>query len=165
MGQYRPKDYPKEFQRWMGLKDRCNNPNNSHYDRYGGRGIKVCSRWLGKDGFHNFLSDMGKIPSLETGKGGRSIWSLDRIDNNGNYEPKNCRWATINVQCSNRGRRRFDKRNKLCEVGISYDAYHRKKKYSVHISVNGKEYKSSFTTLEQAVAYRDGIIKNSGKMD
>jgi hypothetical protein len=74
------------------MKQRCNNPTNNHYDNYGGRGIAICERWL--NSFPNFLADMGRKPSPEL--------SIDRINNNGNYEPGNCRWATAKEQVRNR---------------------------------------------------------------
>lgn len=76
---------------------RCTNPEAWQWGYYGGRGIKVCQRWNTVDGgsFENFLADMGERPS--------SSVSLDRIDNDGDYEPGNCRWATRVEQRRNRG--------------------------------------------------------------
>lgn len=75
---------------WSGMKSRCNNPKVKIYPWYGGRGIKVCERW---NKFQNFLEDMGERPDkLE----------LDRINNDGNYEPGNCRWVTKQVNFNNR---------------------------------------------------------------
>jgi hypothetical protein len=83
-----------EYGIWLAMKRRCYNPHNRKYPRYGGRGIIVCDRWLGEDGFSNFLADMGRRPSPEL--------TLDRKNNDGNYEPGNCRWATQEVQQNNR---------------------------------------------------------------
>lgn len=80
---------------WNAIKFRCYNPNSKHYHRYGGRGIKVCERWLDWDnGYKNFKNDMGE--GYEPGL------TIDRIDNNGDYEPGNCRWSTQKEQQRNK---------------------------------------------------------------
>ena len=80
----------REYKSWLAMKQRCNNPNNKDYARYGGRGISFCTEWLL---FEQFYSDMGNRPSRQ---------SLDRINNDGNYQPDNCRWATDVEQAANR---------------------------------------------------------------
>lgn len=86
-----------EFKSWAAMKGRCLNPNNAKYPRYGGRGIKICERWV--NSFENFLADMGRRPS--------KLHSIDRIDNDGNYEPSNCHWATVTTQTRNRSTTRY----------------------------------------------------------
>jgi hypothetical protein len=79
-----------EYRVWMGMRERCNNPNNVGYRYYGQLGVTVCKRW---DSFSAFMEDMGPRPEGLT---------LDRIDPFGNYEPNNCRWASRKVQAKNK---------------------------------------------------------------
>lgn len=80
------------YRRWYGMMHRCYRETATGYHRYGGRGIRVCDRW---HSFEHFYADMGEAPSA---------LSLDRINNDGNYEPENCRWATAKQQANNRSR-------------------------------------------------------------
>jgi len=111
----------------MSMRKRCENPKSSHYAYYGGRGIKVCERW---QKFENFLADMGEPPLG---------CSIDRVDNDGNYEPGNCRWATPQEQ-------RINRRNTLYltingvrkpamvwsrELGIPYKRIKSRKEYNI----------------------------------
>lgn len=112
--------------RWSNMIQRCTNANNSEYHNYGGRGIKVCSRWRT---FEYFLADMGEPPEGKT--------DLDRIDNNGDYEPNNCRWVSRSENLSNKRNNRnltFEGRTQTMaqwsrELGINFKTLQLRIKY------------------------------------
>ena len=112
-------------------------PNDKNYHNYGGRGIKVCDRWLDKtNGFEMFLGDMGEHSEGLT---------LERVDVNGNYEPSNCKWATWNEQAVN-------KRNSSEHVGVFMGK--RDKLWNASLGVNGVSYRKQFKSKTEAIAYR-----------
>ncbi len=120
---------------YTNIKTRCYNKNCKAYKFYGGRGIKISDDWLGNTGFNNFLRDMGSRPSL--------LHSIDRIDNNGDYEKNNCRWATINQQASN-------KSSNSGTLGV----YKNGDRWQARLSINKVEYRSPMLSFEDAVNYR-----------
>lgn len=115
------KEKRREYFQWYNAKNRCTNPKAQNYHRYGGRGIEMCERWLLS--FDLFYHDMGKCPQGMT---------LDRVNNDGNYEPQNCRWATPLSQTRNRSMtimvmhegRTMSLADWSDESGIPYDRLH-----------------------------------------
>jgi len=127
---------------------RCTNPNNDNYSSYGGRGIKVCPQWLD---FDNFYADMGERPSLE--------YSIERIDNDKDYEPMNCIWATAKDQANNR---RIFKNNSSGYNGVG--RYRKTSKWYSTITVNGKRiYLGSFNKKSDAIKARKEAEQNHQK--
>lgn len=116
------KSCTSEYKSWHAMIQRCTNPNSAGFGDYGGRGITFCDRWRV---FANFIADMGDKPRPEL--------SLDRIDNNGNYEPENCKWSTRSEQMSNQRLRK----NKTSQFkGVYLDSQcNRWKAYGI---LNGK---------------------------
>lgn len=97
-----PQTGSPEHKIWIGMKQRCYNKNAKNYKDWGGRGIKVCDRWL--NSFKNFYEDMGKMPT-------DTRYTIERMDNDGDYEPGNCRWATYTEQLNNTRRNRYISHN------------------------------------------------------
>ena len=133
---------------WSTLKGRVLNPKNKAYKDYGGRGITLCDEWLDVQNFYDWAMSNG----YEENKG----LSIDRIDNDGNYEPNNCRWTTRVIQNRNQ---RIQRNNTSGYRGVSCCNY----KYKAQINVNNKKiYLGLFpTVVEGAIAYNNYIIENN----
>ena len=130
----------REYSSWRAMRKRCLNPKHSHFSNYGGRGITIHPAWVSN--FEAFYSDMGPMPD-----GG--YYSIDRKDNDGNYEPDNCRWADRFTQQANRS---DPKSSRFGAPGISERADGRWKAFMVfrkEVILN-----TNFDTLEEAVAPR-----------
>lgn len=153
MGGYRnrtgiTREHPIEYYTWKGIRSRCENPNDKKYKDYGGRGIKVCKRWSGIDGFRHFYEDIGDRPQSEH-KG--RIYSLDRIDVNGNYCPENCRWATPREQAKHKR----DKRMYSEHIGVTYNKTHNL--WQATLKFRGKLYAKWCKTEEEAIKERERL--------
>jgi len=122
----------KFYKAWQCMKSRCLSSNDPSYVHYGARGIKVCDRWLGKDGFSHFKVDMYESYLKHVEEFGEKNTSFERIDPNNNYEPSNCKWATWNEQA-----RTKRSSSKTADLNV-----HLKKKHALHqvlrYLVNGK---------------------------
>lgn len=138
--------YTPEYKSWQHLKERCLNPNLRCYKHYGGRGIKVCDRW--RYSFESFLEDMGKRPNDKS--------SIDRIDNDGNYEPSNCRWADQSEQMHNT-RTRAD--NTTGHRGVHWSK--KAKLYVAYCSIGGKKHHLGYYKgIEDAIQARKDLLSN-----
>lgn len=145
------KEYEQEYTVWCGMKARCCNANNNGYKNYGGRGIKVCNRWLEKPyGFINFIKDMGERPKGNYSSG-LSKYSLERIDNDGNYEPENCKWATRHEQARNTrmGIRGESRKVGVWRVHAKYGDY-----WVATIGIDGKTITKWAKTEQEAIKHR-----------
>lgn len=126
------------YHTWVGMIQRCTNPNSPDYHYYGARGVKVCKHWLK---FDNFFKDMGERPKGLT---------LERKNTNGDYNLSNCKWASWVEQNRNR---RLSKHNKTGIIGVHFRL--KRNKYEVRIKTNGKNiYIGSFTELRDAAEAR-----------
>jgi hypothetical protein len=130
----------REHRCWKSMRERCLNPNATHFQHYGGRGIKICNRWL--ESFEAFYEDMGPCPEG---------MSLDRIDLNGNYCLENCRWASATEQVYNQRKRSSNTSGK---TGVVYNENY--SKWEAYIYKNYiKITCGHFDTFEEAVAARE----------
>ena len=138
------------YRRWNDMKSRCYNPNSCNYKNYGARGIKVCDEWLGEDGYNNFEKWALK-------NGYKKELSLDKIDNNSNYSPNNCRWTTRRIQNINK---RPGTPNTSGFIGVRIHSS--KTCYYGSVKINDKSYYTGFSKdiVIAAIMRNNYIIDN-----
>ena len=141
----------KLYKVWGRIKSRTSNTKDRFYRDYGGRGITICEEW--KNDFMSFYNW-----AMENGYEENKGLSIDRIDNDGNYEPSNCRWTTQTIQTRNQ---RMPKNNTSGYKGVSYNK--RRGDYRTQIMVNLKSIHLGYfkTAVEGAIAYNNYIIENN----
>ncbi len=131
------------YKRWVSMNLRCNNPKDQGYHNYGARGITVCPEW--QDVPNKYVEYVSKLPNA-----GKPGYSIDRIDNNGNYEPGNIKWSTTHEQNSNM------RRNTIKQSGEEHITWYTKtEKWRVRL--NGKQI-GSFVELSDAIKARDSYM-------
>lgn len=152
----RMSDHPL-YNSWRAMNDRCLCKTNKWYKDYGGRGITICERWRPPYGFWNFVADMGDKPSYDKGPGGRDLYSLDRIDVDGDYEPGNCRWANQSEQMNNTTRNR--KFVAFGEAGTFTELFRKFAPDELNIkTAQNRFYKSGWTLEESITVVPQGVI-------
>lgn len=131
------------YSTWSSMKQRCYNPNEPGYPNYGGRGITICAEWRGN--FRQFKQDMGARPSPKH--------SIERINNDGNYEPSNCKWATQTEQNFNQ---RLRKENKSGFRGVAKSPKSALLPWRAYINYQGKQkHLGYYATKEEAIQARE----------
>lgn len=133
---------------WAGMIQRCNNPKTLGYDYYGGRGIRVCKRWLK---FENFLADMGERPPGLT---------IERRNNNGNYCPSNCYWGTREIQCNNRRNSVF-----LTFNGITLTMAQWSRKLNIKYLIIISRLRRGWSVRDTLITPMYGLRKNNPKIN